>query len=246
MYGTRSPRLCAETDFDPAPFVARVPDDHTLVVLAALRASAPEGVDRIAELMWERNLGDPRVLALVPSFAPKLESMRAMEWSARMRSADMGRLCPLVDRAENSEVEAPERVRAAALAHASFGDTRARTAITRAVVNLADDEVVAAFQEVWALRRDVGRAVRRGRRHHARPRAADRVGAFPRRRAAARPTPFSCTASRSRPPNRLTTEAVVALLPLPVLEGLAAVAEQRGEQDVAGILEAVAVVSASS
>jgi len=36
---------------------------------------------------------------------------------------------------------------------------------------------------------------------------------------------------------------VVELLPLPVLEGLASEAETRGEQDVAGILEAVAVVA---
>ena len=34
-----------------------------------------------------------------------------------------------------------------------------------------------------------------------------------------------------------------ATLPLPVLEGLAAEAEERGEDDVAGILEAVAVVA---
>ena len=42
----------------------------------------------------------------------------------------------------------------------------------------------------------------------------------------------------------LTTDDVVDLLPLPVIEGLAAEAEHRGEHDVAGILEAVAVVSA--
>ena len=41
----------------------------------------------------------------------------------------------------------------------------------------------------------------------------------------------------------LTTEMVVQLLPVPVLEGLAAEAETRGEDDVAGILEAVAVVA---
>ena len=89
-----------------------------------MRASAPPGVDRIAELIWERQIGDPRVLALVPSFAAKLDSMRALEWSARIRSADMGRLCPLIDRAEDRSVDAPERIRAAALAHASFGDSR--------------------------------------------------------------------------------------------------------------------------
>jgi hypothetical protein len=47
-------------------------------------------------------------------------------------------------------------------------------------------------------------------------------------------------------PDALTTEMVVELLPLAVLEGLAAVAEARGEHEVAGILEAVAGVSAAS
>ena len=41
----------------------------------------------------------------------------------------------------------------------------------------------------------------------------------------------------------LTTDEVVRLLPVPVLEGLAAEAERHGEEDVAGILEAVAVVA---
>ena len=41
----------------------------------------------------------------------------------------------------------------------------------------------------------------------------------------------------------LTTDDVVRLLPVPVLEGLAAEAEDRGDDDVAGILEAVAVVA---
>ena len=42
----------------------------------------------------------------------------------------------------------------------------------------------------------------------------------------------------------LTTELLVELLPLPVLDGLAAAAEARGEHDVAGLLEAVACASA--
>jgi hypothetical protein len=42
----------------------------------------------------------------------------------------------------------------------------------------------------------------------------------------------------------LTTELLVELLPLAVLDGLAAVAEARGDHDVAGLLEAVACASA--
>ena len=37
-----------------------IPDDATFTVLASLRGSAAEGVDRIAELIWKRAPGDPR------------------------------------------------------------------------------------------------------------------------------------------------------------------------------------------
>ena len=238
-------RLCAETDFDPSDFVARIPDDKILEVLASLRSSAPAGVDRIAERIWNRKVGDPRVLALVPSFAAKLESMRAMEWSARIRAADMGRLCPLVDRAEDRMVAAPERVRAAMLAHASFGDTRARAAVAKAVPALLDEELVSSLQEVWAIAGMLAETfVVAGATTPARALLIASVlfqGGSPSEAYAVLVHGLSLETAES-----LTTEMVVELLPVAVLEGLAAVAEERGEPDVAGILEAVAVVAANA
>ena len=73
---------------------------------------------------------------------------------------------------------------------------------------------------------------------------AHRVGALPGRRAGeayavlVHGLSIDCA--------ELTTEMVIELLPLVVLEGLAAVAEAQGEHEVAGILEAVAGVSAGS
>ena len=237
-------RLCAETEFDPAPFVDRVPDDRVLDVLASLRASVPRGVDRIAELVWERNVGDPRVLALVPSFAAKLENMRALEWSARLRATGMGRLCPLLDRAENPSVDAPERVLAAALAHVSFGDGRARPALTRAVAALSDTELTAALREVWSLAAALAEVfVVAGATTPARSLLIASVlfqGGARREAYAVLVHGLSLEEAEA-----LTTEIVIGLLPLPVLEGLAAEAEERGENDVAGLLEAVAVVAAS-
>jgi hypothetical protein len=238
-------RLCAETDFDPTGFVERVPDDRVLEVLASLRSSTPPGVDRIAEIIWDRNLGDPRVLALVPSFAAKLESARALEWSARIRAAGMGRLCPLVERAESRAVPAPERVLAAALAHASFGDTRARTAIVQAVPILTDDELAGTLSQVWTFAPMLAEAV------------VVAGATTPERSLAISALLFEGGATNEayavlvhglalEATEALTTETVVELLPLPVLQGLAAEAETRGEHDVAGILEAVAVVSARS
>lgn len=237
-------RLCAETDFDPTEFVARIPDERVLEILASLRSSSPPGVDRIAELIWDRNQGDPRVLALVPSFAAKLESMRALEWSARIRSADMGRLCPLIERAETRGVEAPERVRAAAIAHATFGDTRARVALAQAVDALTDGELVAGLVEVWGVAAMLAETfVVAGATTPTRSLSIASVlfeGGATSEAYSVLVHGLSLETAES-----LTTETVVGLMPLSVLEGLAAEAEQRGEHDVAGILEAVAVVAAS-
>jgi hypothetical protein len=238
-------RLCGETDFDPAPVVALVPDDRTLDVLAALRNSEAVGVDRIAQLIWERNPGDARVLALVPSFAAKLESLRAMEWSARLRGAGMGRLCPLLERAVDERVGAPERARAAALAHASFGDRGAREAIERAVPFLSDEELAPALEEVWSIAGMLADSVvAAGATTPERSlRLADALYQGGARREAYAVLVHGLAMEAAAD---LTTELVVALLRVPVLEGLAAEAEARGEEDVAGILEAVAVVATHS
>ena len=235
-------RLCADTDFDPAEVVATVPDDRTFEVITALRNSAPAGVDRIAELIWARNPGDARVLALVPRFASKLESVRAMEWSARMRGIGMGRTCPLLARAEDEHVDALERVRACALAHAAFGDRRAGELLDRAVPALPDDDLVPAIVEVWTVAAALADAVVAGGASTPSRSLAIATALFergaPREAYAVLVHGLSMEAAE-----HLTTAEVVHLLPVPVLEGLAAEAEARGEADLAGILEAVAVVA---
>jgi hypothetical protein len=236
-------RFCADTDFDPTDVVALVPDDRTFEVITALRSSVPEGVDRIAELIWARNPGDPRVLALVPRFAAKLESVRAMEWSARMRGVGMGRTCPLLARAGDERVDALERVRACALAHTAFGDRRARELLEKAAPALSDDNVVPAVVEVWTIApvltdSVVASAATTPNRSLAIATELFERGA-PREAYAVLVHGLSMEAAET-----LTTDDVVRLLPMPVLEGLAAEAESQGEDDLAGILEAVLVVAA--
>jgi hypothetical protein len=234
--------FCADTDFDPTEALAHIPDDRTFEIVAALRNSSPDGVDRIAEVIWSRNPGDARVLALVPRFAAKLECVRAMEWSARMRRVGMGRTCPLLARAEDDNVEAIERVRACALAYTAFGDGRARELLERAAPSLSDDEVATAVLEVLGIA----------------PAIADSLVATgasnPGRSLAIATALFEQGAPHEaysvlvhglsmEAAEFLTTEDVVGLLPVPVLHGLASEAEAHGDEDVAGILEAVAVVA---
>jgi hypothetical protein len=237
-------RFTAETDFDPTLAVDRVPDDRVLDVLASMRNSEASGVDRIAELIWARNPGDTRVLALVPRFASKLESLRSLEWSARLRACGMGRLCPLLERARDPRIEAPERARAAALVHASFGDKGAREVLELIVPDLTDEELASTLREVWSIAGMLTDSV-------------VVVGATSPKRSlliaevlfqgGARGEAYAVLVHGLAMENAesLTTELVVELLPVPVLEGLAAEAEARGEDDVAGILEAVAVVAAA-
>jgi hypothetical protein len=183
------------------------------------------------------------VLALVPRFAAKLDSLRAMEWSARLRAAGMGRLCPLLERAADVRVGAPERARAAALAHASFGDTGAREALERVVPMLTDEELGPVLHEVWSLAGMLTDSV------------VVAGATTPTRSLLIAEALYQGGAVREaysvlvhglamEEAGELTTELVVRLLPVDVLEGLAAEAEARGEDDVAGILEAVAVVAA--
>lgn len=235
-------RLCAETDFDPTDVVAQVPDDRTLEVLAALRTSEAVGVARIAELIWARAPGDARVLALVPSFAARLDAIDAMEWSGRMRSVGMGRLCPLLARADDAEVAALERARAAALAYASFGDTRSRESLELAVRGLREDELDDALTEIWtiapALADTVVVATATSSRRSLRIATGLFEGGAPDEAYAVLVHGLSMEDAET-----LTTEEIVALLPVPVLEAMARTAEERGEDDVAGMLEAVAVAA---
>ena len=236
-------RLCAETDFDPLPIVGRVPDEHVLEVLAALGASEASGVDKIATLFWERDPSNSSVLALVPSFAPRLASTRALEWSARMRAAGMGRTCPLLARADDPKVDGRERVRAAALVHATFGDKGGRESLEKAVPAVSDEELGVVLDEVWtiahALTDSVVVAGATTARRSLRIAAGLYNGGAVDEAYAVLVHGLSMQDAES-----LVTEDVIAIMSQPVLEGLAEVAEARGEEDVAGILEAVAVVAA--
>jgi len=159
-----------------------------------------------------------------------------------MRGIGMGRTCPLLARAEDERVDAVERVRACAIAHAAFGDRRAGELLERAVPYLNDDEVVEAVLEVWTVAAALAdTAVSAGATT---PIRALSLATLLYERGAEREAYAVLVHGLSlEAADNLTTEEVVRLLPVPVLEGLAAQAEERGQDDVAGLLEAVAVVA---
>lgn len=237
-------RLCATPEFDPAPALAGITAARLPAVLAALRTADPTGADRIVDHLWQRQAGDVRLLVAAAELAPRLAVARALEWSVRLRSAGMGRSCPLLARAELAGVAATERAETAALVHASFGDSRARAVLEAAIAAVADADLAPTVARVWTLA----------------PALADSAvvaGATTARRALAVAAELFAGGAVAESyavlvhglslddAESLTTEEVTALLPVATIEGLAEHAEAAGEDDVAGILEAVALVAAA-
>lgn len=233
-------RFCAETGFDPTLAVATVPEDRVLDLLAALRSSEPSGVDCIVEVLWDRKPGDPRVLALAPQFASRLPSVRALEWSARLRSAGLDKLCPLLARAGDAWTETGERIRAAALAHATFGDEAARDALEAVVSSVPDDDIGAVLEDVWALAPDLADSVVvAGASTSGRSLAL--VRALCGRGHADEAYAVLVHGLSLDDAELLSADEIVRLLTMPVIEALAIDAQDRGDEEIATICWSVLV-----
>ena len=150
--GTRSPASVPTPISTRRRSSRRSPTTRPSTCWPSLRGSTAEASTASPISSGHRNPGDARVLALVPSFAARLDSLRAMEWSARMRAAGMGRLCPLLaacgrrtrgcDRACSGRGARPRVVRR---------PPRPRAASSGRCRTLTDDELMDTLREVWAI-----------------------------------------------------------------------------------------------
>lgn len=146
--------VAAEHDVDLTEAVARIPDEGLMHVLGWLLESPAGGTDCIVESLWQRWPGDRRILALMTSVANRLTLERALEWSARLRSAGLTEDCAVLGIAATEDRPARERVCAAAVAASAFGDDRAVPLLEVATVALSDDELSAAFEELLEVAPD--------------------------------------------------------------------------------------------
>lgn len=143
--------LGATHDLDPSAAVATLPDDGVLEVLGWLVGAPPAGADRVLEALWGRSPGDRRVLAMLAAVGDELAVERALEWSGRLRAAGAAGDCPLVGAAANPNRDPRERLRAATVASAVFGDGRATTLVEEVVRAVGDDDLAGALDELLAL-----------------------------------------------------------------------------------------------
>ena len=236
-------RLCADTDFDPRTVVDVVTEDRVLHVLATLRSSEPEGVDRIADVLWERHPNDARVLAAATRFAPALDATRALEWSVRLRAVGDDSRCPLVARAKDANIDPMERLRAAVLAHVSFDDERVRDAVEDAVSTLHDEDLAAVLDDIRALAPGLADSVVVAGATSA-TRSLRLVAALWLGEAHDEAYAVLVHGLSGEDAEQLDTETFSALVPGSVLEALAEHAAARGDAEVATILWSVAAWAA--
>lgn len=119
-----------------------IPDDQLRAVVLQLLLAPTDAAEAVGQVLWAQRGADPRLLGFAVHHAARLDTSRALEWSARLRAFGLGSHCPLVARAEDATVDAVERVLAGAVAHGTFADDRARQAVCVAAPHVPDHQLV--------------------------------------------------------------------------------------------------------
>jgi GT2 family glycosyltransferase/tetratricopeptide (TPR) repeat protein len=124
----------------PATELASViPVDKASYFLAQVLQLQPTPADTLLDACFEQMSDKNSVLAAAATLARKLDVNRALVWSARLRAAGHGDVCPLVAQAQ-AKGPAVERARAAAVAYRMFGDERAYRAYQAIAVDVTPEE----------------------------------------------------------------------------------------------------------
>lgn len=136
---------------DLEPLRPHLTDEATVTALGHAVNASTEAAEGVADLLWPSQGIDPRVVAFVGALARRLPVARALEWSARFRSAGLDDRCPLATIAGDDTGEPMERLKACAVMGASFDDPRAVDLIGTIGRRVPDQQLVDALLLLDAL-----------------------------------------------------------------------------------------------
>lgn len=126
-------------------------DDQLLTVLGQVLNATPAAGDALAELLWDRQPQDRRLLAFALQGAVRLPLPRVLEWAARVRAAGLEQQCPLVQLVEAPGARPLDRVRAAAIVREAFQDERGERSVAQAAAALSPSDFTTALLAVDEL-----------------------------------------------------------------------------------------------
>jgi tetratricopeptide (TPR) repeat protein/GT2 family glycosyltransferase len=147
------------TSTDLSAVTAFVTPANLLAACAEIVSSLPFLAPAFLEPLWERFPGDARLLGAAARLGPRISVGRALDWSARLRAAGAPERCPL--RAIVAEPAAPaaERLRAAAVLEAAFGERQPDEAVAAMAAGLVAGEEAAVGAELSQLCPRLGAAI---------------------------------------------------------------------------------------
>ena len=118
---------------DPAALarVAEIVPAESLKLLAGKLLNVPAPIaDRVAEALWNAHEGAPVLLAFASTLGQHVELERAAVWAMRIRTAGLVSMCPLRQRAHDSEAAPRDRLQAAYLGAELFDDAELRAIVS--------------------------------------------------------------------------------------------------------------------
>ncbi|HZQ87347.1 MAG TPA: glycosyltransferase [Acidimicrobiales bacterium] len=128
-----------------------VTDESLIAACAELVSSLPVLAPPFLEQLWERFPGDPRILGAAARLGAQLSVGRALDWSARLRAAGVAERCPLRAIVADEATAPAERLRAAAVLEAAFGEHQPDGLVGGISSLLGPDERAAVGAEVAQL-----------------------------------------------------------------------------------------------
>jgi tetratricopeptide (TPR) repeat protein len=128
-----------------------IPANKLTAIFGQLLGASAEAADVMLDALYDDTGRRSSVLALAIRVAPNLPLDRGLEWSARLRNVGMSEHCPLIARASLRDVDFVEALKAAAIAHATFGDDRALAAIETVAPKLSPAQFKMALEAIDEL-----------------------------------------------------------------------------------------------
>jgi tetratricopeptide (TPR) repeat protein len=142
-----------------AEVAALVPLESVRGVLFSAQEAPAELADELLEALWSRPGAQAPVLAFAAQIGGRLPVIRALEWSARLRSCELDRHCTLRTLAVDVRRTPRERTLAAAVALEMFADIEAMAPLVEALAAVPDDDTDVVLAELAVLAPAVAAAV---------------------------------------------------------------------------------------
>jgi tetratricopeptide (TPR) repeat protein len=136
---------------DVSLVAAFVTDAGLLAACAEMVTALPPLAPAFLDALWDRFPGDPRLLGAAARLGAHFPVGRALDWSARLRAAGAAERCPLRAIAADDAAPPAQRLRAAAVLEAAFGEAVPPSAAEAMGAAVAEEEREGLASELGAI-----------------------------------------------------------------------------------------------